>query len=220
MHTTFYNACDRAIVLGKIEKNPCKNAIIKGEEKNREIPFLESSDIPKFLKAAYAYNYYYWIFFKVLFETGMRKGEAATLQWPDLDLKERTININKTLDFQAENTEELFGDTKTFNSKRVITISQSLVNDLQFHMKIQNQNKLSLNDVYHHDLNLVLARQDGNFLPKSTLFNAMQRILKRAELPNIPIHGLRHTRRSSVRIRRPHEIYSRAIRVRINGDYG
>ena len=193
IHTSFYNACDRAIALGKIEKNPCKNAVIKGKVKNKELEYMDSGDIQKFLKAAYAYNYNYWLFFKVLIETGMRKGEAAALQWSDLDLKEKTININKTLDFQAKSREELFGDTKTFNSNRVVTISQGLANDLHFHMKYQNQNKLALNELYHHDLNLVLCRNDGNFLPKSTLFNAMKRILKRAEIPDVPIHALRHT---------------------------
>lgn len=193
VHTTFYNACERAVILGKIEKNPCKDVIIKGKEKSKSVPFIESDDIGTFLKAAYAYNYYYWIFFKVLIETGMRKGEAAALQWTDIDLKAKTISVTKTLDFQKKEGEDLFGDPKSFNSSRVITISQSLANDLHFHMKVQNQNKLTLNELYHHDLNLVLSRQDGNYLPKSTLHNAMKRILKRAELPDIPIHGLRHT---------------------------
>lgn len=30
-------------------------------------------------------------------------------------------------------------------------------------------------------------------MPKSTLFNAFERILKRADLPKVPIHSLRHT---------------------------
>lgn len=193
VHTSLYNACDRAVSLGKLEKNPCKNAVIKGKVKNKELEYMDSGDIPKFLKAAYAYNYNYWLFFKVLIETGMRKGEAAALQWTDIDLKEGTININKTLDFQPRSREELFGDTKTFNSNRVVTISRGLVNDLHFHMKFQNQNKLALNELYHHDLNLVLCRNDGNHLAKSTLHNAMRRILKKAEIPDIPIHALRHT---------------------------
>nr|WP_309473843.1 tyrosine-type recombinase/integrase [Paenibacillus thiaminolyticus] len=58
---------------------------------------------------------------------------------------------------------------------------------------MQNQNKLVLNDAYHHDLNLVLCREDGNFMPKSSLFNAFSRILNRAGLPPLPIHSLRHT---------------------------
>lgn len=60
-------------------------------------------------------------------------------------------------------------------------------------MKYQNQNKLALNEVYHHDLNLVLCRNDGDIMPKSTLFNAFERILQHADLPKVPIHSLRHT---------------------------
>ncbi|WP_283656281.1 MULTISPECIES: tyrosine-type recombinase/integrase [unclassified Paenibacillus] len=33
----------------------------------------------------------------------------------------------------------------------------------------------------------------GNPIPKSSLFNAFSRILKRAGLPPLPIHSLRHT---------------------------
>ncbi|WP_412991571.1 site-specific integrase [Peribacillus frigoritolerans] len=110
-----------------------------------------------------------------------------------LALKEQTISISKTLDFTAKSKQDLFGDTKTFNSKRVISISQTLTQVLQHHLRHQNQHKLALNDLYHHDLNLVLCRDDGSFMPKSTLFNAFSRILKRAELPSLPIHSLRHT---------------------------
>lgn len=123
----------------------------------------------------------------------MRKGEAAALKWTDIDFKKKTISINETLDFTAKNKSELFGDTKTFRSTRVISMSQSLTNDLRYHMNWQNQNKLALKDAYHHDLNLVLCREDGNFMPKSSLFNAFSRILKRAGLPSLPIHSLRHT---------------------------
>ncbi|ANY71697.1 integrase [Paenibacillus ihbetae] len=194
IHATMHNALDKAVTLGKLEKNPCVGVTIKGQEKKQQsIHFIESSDIPKFLQAAHQYGYIYWIFFKVLIETGMRKGEAAALQWTDIDFKNQTITIDKTLDFTAKTKEELFGDPKTFNSKRTIKMSSSLTNDLRYHMNYQNQNKLAINDLYHHDLNLVLCRDDGNFMPKSSLFNSFSRILKRAGIESIPIHALRHT---------------------------
>lgn len=125
----------------------------------------------------------------------MRKGEAAALQWTDVDLKEQTIDINKSLDFKKATTDKqnMFGETKNYNSKRIIKISKTLTNDLQFYLKYQNQNKLALKDSYHHELNLVFCRNDGDYLPKSSLFNAFARILKKASLPNLPIHSLRHT---------------------------
>lgn len=193
VHGTMYGAFERAIKLGKIIKNPCDGAIIRGKEKIDEIKFINSDDIPNFLTEAYKYGYIYWIFFKVLIETGLRKGEAAALQWTDIDLKAKTITVTKTLDFTAKNKDELFGDPKTYNSRRTITISNTLSNDLHFHKKYLNQNKLALAELYHHDLNLVLCRNDGNFMPKSSLFNAFSRIIKRSNIPEIPIHCLRHT---------------------------
>jgi integrase len=195
IHGTMYNAFAKALVLGKIERNPCEGATIKGKQKDKGLKYIESGDIQGFLKAAYEYGYIYWLFYKVLIETGMRKGEAAALQWTDVDLKNKTININKSLDFKEAsiNKNNIFGDTKTYGSKRVITISQSLANDLHFHKKFQNQNKISLNAMYDHDLNLVLCRIDGNYMPKSSLFNSFSRILKRAGLSPLPIHSTRHT---------------------------
>lgn len=193
VHATMHNAMEKAITLGKIEKNPCIGSVIKGIKKKKEVQFIDSNDIPIFLQTAHQYGYIYWIFFKVLIETGIRKGEAAALKWTDIDLKNKTIRIDETLDFTAKNKEELFGDTKTYNSERTIRISQSLVNDLKYHANWQNQNKLNLKEYYHHDLNLVLCREDGNFMPKSSLFNAFDRICTRANLPHLPIHSLRHT---------------------------
>ncbi|MFJ5750092.1 tyrosine-type recombinase/integrase [Peribacillus frigoritolerans] len=193
IHSTMSNAMSKAVTIGKIQKNPCIGVTIKGKQKEKGIKYLESDQIPLFLQTAHQYGYNYWIFFRLLIETGMRKGEAAALQWTDIDLKEQTISISKTLNFTAKSKQDLFGDTKTFNSKRVISISQTLTQVLQHHLRHQNQHKLALNDLYHHDLNLVLCRDDGSFMPKSTLFNAFSRILKRAELPSLPIHSLRHT---------------------------
>lgn len=193
VHSVMFNAMKKAVDLKQLKYNPCVGVTIKGRTKEKKLKFLDSSDISPFLKEAYKYDYIYWIFYKTIIETGMRKGEAAAIQWKDVDLNNGTISINKTLDFSAENEDELFGDTKTFKSNRVITISNGLINDLRFHRSYQNQNKLALNESYYHHLDLVLSRNDGNFLPKSTLFNSFSRILKKLDLPALPIHSLRHT---------------------------
>ncbi|HHT7228088.1 TPA: tyrosine-type recombinase/integrase [Bacillus cereus] len=195
VHGTMNNAMEKAIILEKIPKNPCIGVEIKVKAKEPEVKFIESDRIADFLREAYKYDYIYWIFYKALIETGMRKGEAAALQWTDIDLKEKTITINKSLDFRlaSKNPEMMFGDTKNYNSKRVITISEGLTSDLRFHQKYQNQNKIALNDCYYFGLNLVFCRNDGNYIPKSSLFNSFSRILKKANLPSLPIHSLRHT---------------------------
>lgn len=195
IHGTMNNAMKKAVSLKKIENNPCEEVIISNKNnKEREgLKYMRSEDISLFLKTSYQYNYIYYIFFKMLLNTGMRKGEAAALQWKDINLKEQTITISKTLDFTAKTKEEVFGDTKTFTSKRTIMIPKKLADELLAHKKWQNTNKLVLQEAYEYELDLVFSRMDGKFLPKSTLFNAFSRILKKANLPKLEIHSLRHT---------------------------
>lgn len=196
IHGTMYNALEIAYrPLKKIEENPCNGAIIpksKSKKKNK-LEYINSDDIPTFLKVARQDNYIYYIFFRTLLETGMRKGEAAALQRKDIDFKSGYIYVNKTLDFGAENEESLFGDTKTFESERRIKMSDSLAKELSKHMNYLNEQRTVYNDIYKHELDLVFCREDGNFLPKSTLFNALNRICKKAGIGKLPIHALRHT---------------------------
>ncbi|WP_085523888.1 tyrosine-type recombinase/integrase [Tuberibacillus sp. Marseille-P3662] len=195
IHGTMFNALNKAVSMGKLEKNPCLDVEIKIKPKKNgdDLKYMKSEDISLFLKTAYKYGYIYYIYFKTLINTGLRKGEAAALQWDDIDFKENKIKITKTLDFKAKTRDEIFGDTKTYHSKRVIKINKLLADDLRMHMKYQNDNKLILNEAYDHKSNLVFARKDGSFLPKSSLFNAFERILKRAGLQKLPIHSTRHT---------------------------
>lgn len=196
IHTTMYNALQTAVKpLKKLEENPCDGVQIPKKKKlnKKALEYIPSDHIGEFLRVARQDNYIYYIFFKTLIETGMRKGEAAALQRRDIDLKNGYIDINKTLDFQTKEGESLFGETKTYESIRRIKISDSLCKELSKHMNILNENRIVYNDIYNHELDLVFCREDGNILPKSTLHNAMNRICKKANIDRIPIHGLRHT---------------------------
>lgn len=215
-HIVMVGALNKAVQQGRIKANPCIGVNVLGKSNDEEMKYIEPDQLPEFLKVAKQDNPIYYLFFKMLLETGMRKGEAAALQWKDIDMNERTISINKTLNFYAvslmdvwksnkkrleeqkldtddEEKEELFGDTKTFNSKRVITISDSLIKDLEAHLIVQNYSKLVHGDLYQHELDLVNCRPNGAPFAKSTLFNAFRRILKRAQIERMSIHSLRHT---------------------------
>lgn len=196
VHTTMYNAMEIAVrPLRKLDENPCKDVTIpkKNEKKKTGIQYIKSDDIHIFLKEARKDNYLYYMFFKILIETGMRKGEAAAIQRKDIDFKEGYINVDKSLDFQTKEGEPRFGDTKTYDSIRKIKMSDSLAKELYKHMDYLNTQRIVYNDIYHHELDLVFCREDGNFLPKSTLFNAFNRINRNAGLEKLPIHSLRHT---------------------------
>lgn len=192
IHNVINQTFKRAIQNGYIERNPCEGVQIKKREVKR-LKFLEPKFVAPFLQEAYKRGTIYGLFFECLYESGMRKGEAASLQWSKVNWKEEAFHVAQTLDFQPDVEEELFGDTKTYHSERVIKMRKAFMDKLKMHLKYQNQRKLYLGDAYQHDLNLVFCRDDGSPLPKSTLHNAFKSCLEKVSASTLPIHSTRHT---------------------------
>ncbi len=49
----------------------------------------------------------------------MRKGEAAALQWSDINFKNITIEVNKSLDFKAKTDDNYLGIQKIIIQKEL-----------------------------------------------------------------------------------------------------
>lgn len=206
VHGTMYGAFQIAIKpLRYIELNPADGVKIPKNKKlpkldGEEINYLETDDIKLFLATARKDNYLYYMFFKTAIFTGMRKGEIAGLGWQDIDFENGYITVNKTLHHQIRNGEDRIGPPKTEKGYRKIKIDKNLLEELKNHKKIVDQNMEIYGDDYHfyEDLqgkkyNLVFCRENGEFIPKSTLFNALNRILEKAKIKRICVHDLRDT---------------------------
>lgn len=171
-----------------------ENTISLEKENKADIKFIPYNKIQPFLDTALADNYNYYIFFRFLIETGLRKGEALALQWSNVDFESNRIKISQTMDCEADSEDEIFGDTKTYHSIREIPITNRLALDLKSHRVRQNDNIYRYKDAYNSNLDLVFCRDNGSPLPKATLFNAFRSILGKAMLPtDLSIHSLRHT---------------------------
>jgi integrase len=66
--------------------------------------------------------------------TGMRIGEIMALEWSDIDFKNKLIKITKSYSY----TEDRIKDPKTESSKRVIRVSQKLL-DILKQLRINHQ---------------------------------------------------------------------------------
>lgn len=64
--------------------------------------------------------------FKLLYFTGLRKGELLALTWKDINFNDKTLTINKT-----KTRENNITCPKTKSSNRIIYIPDSLINDLK-----------------------------------------------------------------------------------------
>ena len=98
------------------------------------------------------------------FYTGLRIGEVFALTWEDIDLKEKTLDVNKLVykrnygvdvrevmkqkGKKEEKSSWYFGDTKTPASVRKIKIGDTLVNELREYKKMQMKNQMMYGEYY------------------------------------------------------------------------
>ncbi|MFD1357635.1 tyrosine-type recombinase/integrase [Fictibacillus halophilus] len=197
IHTTMRAAMGQACEYKMIEENPSSRTKIplRSQSNEEKLEYIEKDDIPDLLNSARKEPPHYYRFFLTLLDCGLRKGEAAALQRKDIDFKNNEITINKSLDFKITNLEDerIFGDTKTYESRRKVQMTKRVAQELHEHMKYLNAQRIRFNDEYIHHLDLVFCREDGRPLPKSTLQRVFKRVQEKAGLKPISIHGLRHT---------------------------
>ena len=62
----------------------------------------------------------------IMMLSGLRRGEAAALTWNDVDLKERTITVNKTIEYPPNEPPRLRHLTKSAAGMRTVDIPQKL----------------------------------------------------------------------------------------------
>lgn len=133
-------AFDRAIVLGLAKKNPAR---MIGNVKSRKpkIDFWTLEEFQKVISLLYKgdyYEHYLFISYWLLFMTGMRIGEAAALQWSDIDFETGVLSINKNLYYKTM-TDYKFVETKTQASIRDIIIYDDTLKELKEWKEVQQK---------------------------------------------------------------------------------
>src|SRR5690606_28669398 len=105
----------------------------------------------------------YEVLFTLMARTGIRIGEALALTWDDIDLKNKTITINKTLVYPL-NSKPYISTPKTKNSIRKITIDDKLVKLLKKHKINRNEMYLRYKDYKKPETNIVFHQHEGRWL--------------------------------------------------------
>lgn len=169
-----------AVDDGLIERDPTRKAIIKGKtpsEKKRK--YLNQFELHMLLTSLELKQEVSWEWLILLVaKTGMRFSEALGLTPKDFDFEHQMLSINKIWDYKGEGG---FMPTKNKSSVRKIQIDWKTV--IQFSELLkglpENEPIFVKGNVYNSTVNSVLSRY-----------------CKKANIPEITIHGLRHTHAS------------------------
>ncbi len=121
--------------------------------------------------------------------TGTRRGECLAVKWEDLNLADRRVVIRRSL--EHTNAGIAFKGTKS-GKPRVLSVHQDCLDVLKKHRIEQNKHRLALGEAYI-DHGLIFARPDGMPINPHAFGDAFRALVKRADIPSIRLHDLRHT---------------------------
>ena len=134
-----------------------------------------------------------FIGFNISIQTGMRMGEVLGLRWNDIDLENKTITVNQTLNkIDQDGNYGFVAGGKTLSAMRVIYISDILVKTLKKHRIIIDKEKLIQKQSYY-DYDLVVCTKNGNWIHPNNFRRAFKVTIEQLGLPKIRVHDLRHT---------------------------
>jgi len=130
----------------------------------------------------------------VAFWTGMRRGELLPLRWPDVDFEKRLLRITKSKTVVTKRYEKgkVKGQTKTYASTRVISISEDLCEFLKRHKEEQSVRRQTLH--YEDQTGLVFTSyRYGRALCSSEITEKLNDMQERVGMRHIRFHDTRHT---------------------------
>lgn len=187
-----------ALMTDDVLKNPCVGVVLPdSKERTKQVLSLSKEEVKR-IKEELAKTknngdplYYYSDVFLLILNTGLRMGEALSLRWDDVDLKNRTITINKNqiMTKKRDADGNVLGgyelrtqnSTKTASGNRIVPINHSASIALQ---------KLKMGNATPY----VIVNSKDNLVLPSDLERAFHVVLRNAGVKDdYGIHVLRHT---------------------------
>lgn len=134
--------------------------------------------------------------FTLALATGMRRGEILGLKWQDIDVVKGTLQVRRVLSripskLPGKGYEE--AEPKTPKSRRTIIIASFALQVLKMHFMRQTEEKKKAGE-YWQEHDYVFCTSLGTHLnPNRDVLDLLKVFLKKAALPDIRFHDLRHS---------------------------
>ena len=188
IHSVLHLAFEQAMKWGLIGRNPV-DAVIKPKRKSKEIKTLDENQTRALLSTVV--NTRYQALFWMAITTGLRKGELLGLKWSDLDWRKKQIQVQRQIQrIQKEGL--VFCELKSKSGKRIVVLSDEMINKLQQHLDLQDMGKSFAGDQWQEN-DLIFPSNNGTPMDGHHILDKFKKLLKQAELPDMRFHDLRHT---------------------------
>lgn len=202
MYVTMSSMFSWAVSQGLLNDNPCRNVkSVRQTRQKRDIESWDAAEAYIFLKAMQEQgtSIQFQTFFHIALFCGMRRGEIVALRWSDIDFVKMKIHVRRSV--VVCNGEIIEKKPKTSSSIRSVAFD-SVCNAL-----LQQWQREQF--IYHNTIgsawegeDFVFIQDNGIRMHPDTPHGKFKKIIRRynqnrsedeQELPEIPLHGLRHT---------------------------
>lgn len=145
-------------------------------------------EMTKFLDAARGDRFYaLWV---LVATTGMRRSELCGLRRPALDLDAAVVRMHATRVIAGKAVRN--GGGKSRRSRRPIALDEFTVAVLREHVNRLDREERGHGSGYHDD-GLIFCWDDGRPIYPDTISERFNRLVERANVPFITLHGVRHS---------------------------
>lgn len=179
IHMMLHQAMEMAVSEKLIIKNPTNGTTIPKRRRDT-MKVLNDEQLDRFLEVIRGEEHWRDFFYTVL-TTGLRKGEACGLMWSDFDEKKSTLRVTRTVT-KKRGGGLIWGDTKTEAGRRTIVLPPSTAEVLK-----ARKAKAKTQWIFHN-----IYKPEEPMHP-DLAYHTLHRLLKKAGLPQIRFHDLRHT---------------------------
>ena len=205
------------ITMGTMLKSALMNDLIAKHQMNgvrytkpvraaSDINFLTLDEQERFLEVAKrSHNYYQYA---LILETGLRTGELIGLTWDAIDWKNKTLTVNKTLEYRHDRGYWRAGPPKTQQSYRTIPLTNKaygILEKVSYGRKARKESETLSQVLEYIDRitgktsklvmrDLVFANwRTGEPAKNSSYDTHLYKLCDEAEIKRFCMHALRHT---------------------------
>ena len=171
-----------------IINNPCKKSVKSDMGKpsdKKEALTIETQK--KFLEGATGQSYENQ--YRFILQTGLRTGELVGLKWEDIDFENKTLTIQRSMEFRYKVGEWRVGPPKSKSGYRTIPLTDEAIRIL----KAQKEKNRKIKVIPMEWSEQVFLCRKGEPVKNSTYDTALFKICDKVGIKRFSMHVLRHT---------------------------
>lgn len=188
IHCVLHSSLKQALLWGLIGRNP-SDAVIKPKIKHNEMHTLNDTEVRNLLLNSKGTRLNTLLHLAIT--TGLREGELLGLKWSDFDFDRRSLQIQRQLQ-RLKDKGLVFSEPKTALGRRKVILGRTEIELLHDHKKQQEIERRFAGEKWHED-DLIFSSSIGTPWDPRNLVKLFKQLLRKAKLPNIRFHDLRHT---------------------------